>query len=207
LILLVNFLSIYTGFGLLLGLLTPVLLLVDYATTDRQHRVAKVYLLLAVVVSLLSLGSFFIGWKFNPDLDCFSPHPRSPGWYTVYIALMLANLFAVRGITFIPRMVGGLVLLVLVATALTALRQILFAANADARKSLLRPRLVSFGMIVTACCFAWRPHTAACVEGFRNRRVISFTWKLACLVCIFTFSACRAVGYGCGHWRSIWRQR
>ena len=153
LILLVNFLTIYTGFGLLLGLLTPVLLLLDHATTDSQHRVPKVYLSLAIVASLLSLGSFFIGWKFNPDLDCFSPHPRSPGWYTVYIALMLANFFAVRGITTIPRIVGGLVLLVLLAAALTALRQMIFERNPDARKTLVAQRLVSFGMISYSLLF------------------------------------------------------
>jgi hypothetical protein len=137
LVLLVNFFTVYTGFGLLLGLVTPVLLLLDHATTDSQQRVSKAYLWLAIAVSLLSLGSFFIGWKFNPDLDCFLPQPRSPGWYTVYVALMLANFFAVRGISTAPRIVGGVVLLVLVAVALTALRQMIFESKPEGRKTPL----------------------------------------------------------------------
>jgi hypothetical protein len=153
LVLLLNFFTIYTGFGLLLGLVTPVLLLLDHATTNSQQRVAKLYLSLAIAVSLLSLGSFFLGWKFNPDLDCFSPQPRSPGWYTVYIALMLANFFAVRGITTIPRIVGGVVLLVLVTAALTALRQMIFAPKLAAQKALATQRLVSFGLIVYSLLF------------------------------------------------------
>jgi hypothetical protein len=153
LVLLVNFFTVYTGFGLLLGLVTPVLLLLDHATTDSQQRVSKAYLWLAIAVSLLSLGSFFIGWKFNPDLDCFLPQPRSPGWYTVYVALMLANFFAVRGISTAPRIVGGVVLLVLVAVALTALRQMIFESKPEGRKAPVTQRLVSFGMIVYSLLF------------------------------------------------------
>src|SRR5262249_41642939 len=153
LVLLVNFFTVYTGFGLLLGLVTPLLLLLDHATTDSQRRVSKAYLWLAIAVSSLSLGLFFMGWKFNPDLDCFSPQPRSPGCYTLYVALMLLNFFAVPGITTAPRIVGGVVLLVLVAAALTALRQMIFEPKLESRKAPVTQRLVSFGMIVYSLLF------------------------------------------------------
>ena len=153
LVLVVNFFAIYTGFGLLLGLITPVLLVLDHVTTSSDQRVSKLYVSMAIVISLLSLGSFFLGWKFNPDLDCFSPKPRSPGWYAIYIALMLANFFAVRGITTIPRVVGGVVLLILVAVALTALRQLIFTDRLEASAAHAAKRLVSFGMITYSLLF------------------------------------------------------
>jgi hypothetical protein len=153
LVLLVNFLTIYTGFGLLLGLVTPVLLALDYATTKSQERVSRLYVSAAILVSLLSLGSFFLGWKFNPDLDCFSPGLRSPGRYSIYVSLMLANFFAVRGITTIPRLVGCVVLLVLVTAALTALRQLIFQRQPDVPGALVAKRLVSFGMIAYGLLF------------------------------------------------------
>jgi hypothetical protein len=66
---------------------------------------------------------------------------------------MLANFFAVRGITTIPRIVGGVVLLVLVTAALTALRQMIFAPKLAAQKALATQRLVSFGLIVYSLLF------------------------------------------------------
>jgi len=55
LITLLNFVTLYTGFGLFIGLLTPVLLFARY----RENR--KSYILTCLVVSIACLASFFVG--------------------------------------------------------------------------------------------------------------------------------------------------
>lgn len=99
LVLITNFFMIYTGFGLLLGVLTPFLLVIEYRASNAEERPRPRLLCLLgiVLISILSLGSFFLGYKFDPALDCFSPYTASPKYYVAYIAFMWANLFAVRG--------------------------------------------------------------------------------------------------------------
>ena len=121
LVLFINFVTIYTGFGLLLGVVTPFLLIADYLSKEPQERLSRIHFAAAMLVAFLSLGSFFVGWKFNADLDCFSPQPRSPVWYCSYVALMLANFFAVHGLTTFSTIVGGVILVVLIVAALAAL--------------------------------------------------------------------------------------
>src|SRR5205807_143853 len=96
LILFVNFVTIYTGFGFFLGVLTPILLALDYWTSTPQARLPRKYFVAAVLLALASLGSFFLGYRFNADLDCFSLRPQSPASYLAFISLMFANFFSIR---------------------------------------------------------------------------------------------------------------
>ncbi|HZC24528.1 MAG TPA: hypothetical protein VE866_14395, partial [Candidatus Binatia bacterium] len=64
LILIINFVTIYTGFGLLLGVLTPVLLILDYRSSPEE-QLPVAFFIGAILISLLSLGSFFVGYQFN----------------------------------------------------------------------------------------------------------------------------------------------
>src|SRR5579863_5195745 len=97
LILFINFVTIYTGFGLLLGILTPFLLVLDYWASRTEARLPAAYLVGAVILSLASFGSFFLGYKFKPYVDCFSFQPQAPQSYLAYVALMCANFFAFKG--------------------------------------------------------------------------------------------------------------
>ncbi|HKW18938.1 MAG TPA: hypothetical protein VJO35_15620 [Terriglobales bacterium] len=96
LVLMLNFFAIYTGFGLLLGLLTPVLLIVDYRGPIPGSRAPRAYVAAAVAISLASMASFFVGYKFNSAVDCFSPQPASPTDHMKYSALMFANFFGLQ---------------------------------------------------------------------------------------------------------------
>jgi len=96
LVIVINFVTIYTGFGIFLGFVTPVLLVLDYRACGPRERLLRAYLLATVAASLLSLGAFFIGYKFNPALDCFSPQPQSIQAYVAYMSIMFANFFAVK---------------------------------------------------------------------------------------------------------------
>src|SRR5436305_312831 len=76
-----NFVAIYTGFGIFLGVLTPILLVLDYWARTPQTRVPRAYFIAAVLVSAISLASFFFGYTFQSGVKCFSFQPQSPTSY------------------------------------------------------------------------------------------------------------------------------
>jgi len=114
LILITDFLITYTGFGLFLGLLTPFLLVLDYWTSPRG-RPARLHFAVILFASLAVIGSFFIGYRFNADLECFSFKTRSPASYLNFVGLMFANFLAVRGPHAFPRIIGILILAAVIA--------------------------------------------------------------------------------------------
>lgn len=155
LILLINFVTIYTGFGLFLGILTPILLVLDYWTTSAEARLPRASLVGVLVVSLVSFGSFFLGYKFNADLDCFSFEPHSPLSYVVYVALMCANFFAVKGTGALPVIVGLIILVALLASVAIAARRLLstrgMALQVEEQKgSLIALTLVAYTLLFCA---------------------------------------------------------
>ena len=110
LVLFINFVAIYTGFGIFLGVLTPTLLILDYLSGTRESRLSKGYLTTAIVVAVCSLASFFAGYKFQSASACFSLRPESPVSYWHFAALMFANFFAVRRLTLAAELFGTLIL-------------------------------------------------------------------------------------------------
>ena len=73
--LILNFVAIYTGFGLFIGFITPLWLLLDYYSR-REARQSANWLLVRVAIALASLGSFFVGYRMDPDAACFSVQPH-----------------------------------------------------------------------------------------------------------------------------------
>jgi hypothetical protein len=53
-VLLTNFLTIYTGFGLFLGIITPIALGADYYWNQRHLKTGKFYLIASLILSLAS---------------------------------------------------------------------------------------------------------------------------------------------------------
>jgi hypothetical protein len=155
LVLFINFVTIYTGFGLFLGILTPILLLLDYWTSSARVGLTRAQLVGALLVSLASLASFFVGYKFNADLDCFSFEPKSPLSYLMYVALMCSNVLAVRGVGVVPQAVGLAILILLLAAACLAARRLLrrqdLGPEGDERKKSLIPlTLISYVLLFCA---------------------------------------------------------
>ena len=70
-VLLANFLLIYTGYGVFVGLLTPAVIALDYCKTRQAASAA------AFLISIASLVSFFIGYQsHHSGAACFSLSPR-----------------------------------------------------------------------------------------------------------------------------------
>ena len=94
-ILICNVFLIFTGFAFFVGVITPLLLLLEGWRHWREERRVAWEPLAAVAVALISLAIFFRGWVFEPSIDCFKfPHSR-PLEYLWFIALMFARFLGV----------------------------------------------------------------------------------------------------------------
>jgi hypothetical protein len=123
LVLILNFVTIYTGFGLFLGVLTPALLLFDHWSETPANRLPMAHFVTTLVIALLSLGSFFLGYRFYPAMDCFSIQPFRPKVYAAFVDLMFASQFSIKGTHGPYLILGGMVLVgVLIALAFAVLR-------------------------------------------------------------------------------------
>ena len=146
-----NVLLIYTGFGLFMGFLTPLLLGLDFYR--QRNRLA----LLSSVIAVLSLGSFFLGYRFNPAVECFSPQLQGPQHYALFVGFMFSsfvNVYPAK--VLVPAILLGSVLLVLVSvTAGNALLKLLRTAKpenkCEFKESLVAAALLGYSLIF---CFA-----------------------------------------------------
>jgi len=129
LVLLINFLTIYTGFGVFLGVITPIVLIADFwlnvADMPRGVAISTV----AIVISAASFASFFFHYVYHTSVDC-KPNLFSAPWsYTQFLLLMLANLFGAKGTGNFPLLIGGLIF----AAMLTALVLLLKRFRAEGK--------------------------------------------------------------------------
>jgi hypothetical protein len=132
-VLLVNFLLIYTGFGIFIGFLTPALLALDYFRNTRRlappYRWASAA---ALIISIASLGSFFVGYKFQPAVDCFSPGLANPVLYLFFVALMFANVAGLSILSLkLATLIGFVPLLLFLACLWLAIKRLLAARDGD----------------------------------------------------------------------------
>jgi len=153
LVLIINFVTIYTGFGLLLGFLTPILIVLDYRASLPEARLRKPYLICAVAVSMVSLGSFFVGYQFKTGSSC-SPFPvMMPKYYIAYMAFMLANFFGMKHPSAVQESVVGLtVLIALLASLLVCTWQLVREHNVNlpnlrSKRSLIIAALTAYCLL------------------------------------------------------------
>jgi len=154
LVLLINFVTIYTGFGIFLGVVTPILLILDYWTSTPKTRLSKTYFTCALLVALASLGSFFVGYKLSPGLPCFSLQPQSPTSYFAFVPLMFANFFGLRHITLLTQVVGTVILAGLLVSLMTFMWSLLLRQNSSKLVGDHRNRaLIIVGLIAYSLLF------------------------------------------------------
>ena len=92
LLLLLNFFLIFTGFGFFVGLITPCLLGVEfYHAFRRDSALRSTIVATSWVISILSLASFFIGYKVQDASGCLQLPFEQPLRYLQYAGLMLLN--------------------------------------------------------------------------------------------------------------------
>ncbi|MGH9515345.1 MAG: hypothetical protein ACRD3P_06665 [Terriglobales bacterium] len=153
LVLFLNFITIYTGFGLFLGVLTPVLLILDYWTSTPQNRLLKAYFISTVFVSALSLASFFFGYTFQSGEKCFSFQPQSPLSYLAFVALMFANFFGIRHVAFSSQAIGTLIVIALLISLIMFARRLSAGKWADLGREDHNRAVIVVGLITFSLLF------------------------------------------------------
>jgi hypothetical protein len=110
LVLTINFVTIYTGFGLFLGLLTPLAISADYFVNLKRQPHGKIYFAGGLLISVLSFCSFFVNYVVDPAVGCRPNLFQSPATYAKFVCLMFANVIAAKGIGFLPAFAGSILL-------------------------------------------------------------------------------------------------
>ncbi len=144
LIVLINFLAIYTGFGLFLGFVTPVFIAAELWIA-RGEKVARARLIpmCALGFSILSVASFFlIDYTPNAAIDCFSPKLGNPLHYFLFVGFMFSNFAGVKATRqLVPAILLGTAMVICVtAVCVTLVLRILRkrqAATADIIPAIL----------------------------------------------------------------------
>jgi hypothetical protein len=153
LVLILNFVTIYTGFGLFLGVLTPALLAFDYWSGAPGNRLPRSYFVTTLVIALLSLGSFFLGYRFNPAVDCFTFQPMRFRVYAAFVDLMFAGLSSIKGTHGIYLVLGGIFLAAALITLAVAVRQLLRRQTGEMAESGSTAQLVILAMTAYSVLF------------------------------------------------------
>jgi len=148
LILILNFAAIYTGFGLFIGFVTPLWLLLDYYSRREAHR-RTTGVAVALAVSIASLGSFFVGYRLDPDAPCFSLEPHSPASYLNFAALLLVHFFGLRKYRPITSALG-FILLAAMVFVLVNLGRRFRSAKSYATRDLVPAVLAGYCLIFCA---------------------------------------------------------
>jgi hypothetical protein len=119
-----NFVTLYTGFGLFIGLLTPALLWAKYR--EQRHQPAtRLYLLCCLAVSAASLASFFVGYRNDDASGCESIFSAPPLKYFQFLSLMFATPFGIRGTGLVAIAVGAALMAAVAAIAAVSWKKIL----------------------------------------------------------------------------------
>jgi ABC-type amino acid transport system permease subunit len=148
LIVLVNFLLIFTTFGLIMGFITPPLLALDCYRAARGKRTGGlIHPSLALLLSLLSLAFFFVGYSPDPALECFQfPYPR-PLEYIWYVGLMFACFWRFAWSGILPLLVGVPLFLLIAALCARHAYLLLRDRATDRRASLVITALTGYSLL------------------------------------------------------------
>lgn len=87
-----NFMLIYTGWGLFMGIITIILLLVEFYISLKTGR-DQVVTGMAVLVAIGSQLSFFIDYRIDPAVSCFGLSTTYIAQYPIFVGLMLSAFF------------------------------------------------------------------------------------------------------------------
>lgn len=113
-----NFLLVFTAFGLLMGLITPLLLAFDCSRALREREKPTLAAGIATLAAALaSLGCFLIGYTLTPGSEAFRFPYGNVLAYPLYAGLVLANVVGFKAhYGAVPDAVGIALLLGMVGT-------------------------------------------------------------------------------------------
>jgi len=171
LIVVLNFVTLYTGFGFFLGLLTPVLLLARYREERRKGGARGAYLLACLALSIVSLASFFVAYKKADASGCDSIFSATPLEYLRFLCLMFASPLGVRGVDPVAALAGGAMLAGVVAIAAFSWKRMLWEGPETSAPRLVLAVLSAYSILFCAAATMGRTCTGA-IEAHSSRYAI-----------------------------------
>jgi len=145
-----NFLMIFTGYALLIAPITITLLAIEvFQSRKDKVLIVKQFSFWALMVSILSVGAFFIDYKFQTGSPCFSLNTFLLPQYPVFISLMFAKFIRLDlSSNSIIMVLGGSILLsILIAIFIFHLRKITRYKLINAPKSVTIIILIGYSLL------------------------------------------------------------
>lgn len=141
-VLLINFLLIYTGYGIFLGLLTPAAIAIAYWRTKEVGSVAAFW------ISIASLLSFFVGYRSHlSGAECFSVFPSNPVLYALFMSSMYGNAAGLKGSTALVVVVGVMMLVISIVALDILLKRLRHDDSTSLTRDLVTSILIAFCLI------------------------------------------------------------
>ena len=141
-VLLTNFLLIYTGYGIFLGLLTPAAIAIDYW---RKKEFGSA---VAFLISIASLASFFVGYQsHHSGAECFSLAPSNPILYAMFMSCMFGNAAGLKGSAGFVLVVGLMMLVISVVCLDIVLKRLRHGNSISLTRDMVTSILIAFCLI------------------------------------------------------------
>jgi hypothetical protein len=147
LVLLINYLTIYTGFGIFLGIITPMALVADYYLNQRHLKTGKFYLLASLAISLASFGSFFVQYTYLTAAGCSPNLFQSPLEYIKFLCLMFANSLGARGVDDFQIVVGAALIFAMGIAFLMICRNFILKGQTHGMRNMIAAILVLYCLL------------------------------------------------------------
>lgn len=142
LVLFLNFLLIYTGYGVLMGLLTPLFFGLEYLRYRDSFSAGS------VLVSIVCLASFFLGYRLYHTADGLAPQGAPPMAYLAFIVLLFSTFLQIPFGWIIPALFVGAGLIF--ATASAAASSMVRAIKERSEPGMITFVLLSFSLLFCA---------------------------------------------------------
>ena len=142
-----NFLLIYTGFGIFMGVVTVGVLLFELRRVVRAKAESWRVVVVALLLAGLSLASFFYHYRWDPTISCRFPdhHPLNYGWF---VSLLMSYFLGLRAV--VPATAVGIAV-ALVAVAILIWHGVhLWKSREFSPVDLTVVTLLSFSLIFAA---------------------------------------------------------
>ncbi len=148
-ILILNFLLIYTGFGVFMGLLTMVILLIDIY--QSRHRRKDFYVaIIDFFLALVSNFSFLISYHFDPAIPNFSLSVSNLLQYPFFVSMMLSAYWGWHALVVgqpIAIIAGSFILLMLIAVLVFRGRRLFRYGLYFDHKNLVMVILIGYSLL------------------------------------------------------------
>jgi hypothetical protein len=171
LVLIINFVLIFTGYGICMAGITLLLFGLEAYHGARAHDRGRTKMpLLSLAIATASLVSFFYGYQFDPSVACYHFPYHDPAAYPVFSGLMFANFLAVKPGGILASILGMGVMVVVSSLLGLHIRALWKDPSAD-RASMLIVILLGFSLTFSAATAVGR----VCLgpEGARASRYLT----------------------------------